>query len=221
MTVRNRPARELCGSVDLVGDGRLVEVLEQGRAFGYLGPGPVIDNARHALAFGLVPTQVPKRAVDLGSGGGIPGLVLARHVWPRCRWHLLEASGRRCDFLRGAVRALDLGERVSVEQGRAEELSRHPGLRHAADLVVARSFACPAVTAECAAPLVACGGMVVVSEPPASHEERWPQQGLDLLGLVVERRLRAPVGLVALRAVVRCPPRYSRRTGVPAKSPLF
>ena len=63
------------------------------------------------------PTDEPRQAVDLGSGGGIPGLVLARHGWPRCRWQLLEAGARRSDFLRQAV--ADLGSRIGWRWSRA------------------------------------------------------------------------------------------------------
>ena len=77
------------------------------------------------------------------------------------------------------------------------------------------------MTAECAAPLVAVGGMVVVSEPPSSSEDRWPSDGLALVGLAVERTISEPVHLVSLRALAACPARYPRRVGVPEKRPLF
>ena len=174
-------------------------MFEQARAHGFLGPRPVIEQARHALAFLAAPTDEPQQAVDLGSGGGIPGLVLARHGWPGCRWLLLEAGARRSDFLRQAVTALRLEDRVEVVQGRAEEMGRDPQRRHVADLVVARSFGPPAVTAECAAPLVAVGGMVVVSEPP-----------------VVVRRPLAERRPGARRAGRRA---HDQRTGAPGGSP--
>jgi hypothetical protein len=109
----------------------------------------------------------PVRALDLGSGGGLPGLVLVS-AWPTTDWCLLDANQRRTEFLQEAVDELGLAGRVTVRRGRAEDLAHDPSLRGTFDLVVARSFGKPAVTAECAAGFLAVGGSLVVSEPPAS-----------------------------------------------------
>src|SRR3546814_11428625 len=57
-------------------DGALVSVLERSRRLGFLGPGPVEDHVRHAQGFLDALEGVTGRVVDLGSGGGVPGLVL-------------------------------------------------------------------------------------------------------------------------------------------------
>jgi 16S rRNA (guanine527-N7)-methyltransferase len=162
----------------------------------------------------------PGRAVDLGSGGGVPGLVLACH-WPDSQWLLLDASHRRTDFLTDAVTSLGLNDRVRILCQRAEEAGRLPDLRHSADLVTARGFARPAVTAECAAPLLVVGGLLVVSDPPDAVPDRWPPEPLESLGLVPDGVSATAPALQRLRQVTPCPDRYPRRTGVPAKRPLF
>lgn len=161
------------------------------------------------------------RIVDLGSGGGVPGLVLAEEL-PSSRWVLIDSNQRRTAFLRSAVAALDLGERVTVWEGRAEDAGRDPSLRAGHDLVVARGFGPPAVTAECAAPLLRVGGCLVVSEPPGSDGSRWPADGVSALGLqLLGVAVRGEGGYAVLQLRTLCGERFSRRSGVPAKRPLF
>jgi len=175
---------------------------------------------RHSLLFALLVSTFSGMAVDLGSGGGLPGLVLAHH-WPASSWVLLDGNLRRTEWLAGAVATLGMADRVQVRCQRAEEAGRDPSLRSRFDLVTARSFGPPAVTAECAAPLLAVGGVLVVSEPPGGDPDRWPAAGLDQLGLAVDGLIVEPVAFQRLRLVVPCPSRFPRRVGVPAKRPLF
>jgi 16S rRNA (guanine527-N7)-methyltransferase len=154
--------------------------------------------------------------MDLGAGGGLPGLVLALG-WPASHWVYLDASERRTAFLTEAVDEVGLADRVQVLRGRAEDLGRDPALRGGFDLVTARGFGAPAVTAECAAPFLAVGGRLLVSEPPGD-DERWIPAGLALLGLLRGPRLH---GCQVLDQTEPCPDRYPRRVGIPAKRPLF
>jgi 16S rRNA (guanine527-N7)-methyltransferase len=158
-------------------------------------------------------------AVDLGSGGGLPGLPLAL-LWPGTSWILVEAGTKRAAFLREAVGRLDLTDRVEVAARRAEEAGRS-ALRGAAECVVARSFGPPAVTAECAAPLLKVGGTLVVAEPPGGDPDRWDPEGLTLLGLSPGRSVTRPTAYQVLIQETPCPARFPRRTGIPNKRPLF
>ncbi len=209
----------------------LLEVLEDSRRLGFLGAGVTVeDQQAHALGFvrawegshlGTRPpgrTAPPGRALDLGSGGGLPGLVLAT-AWTRSEWLLLDAREVRVAFLDDAVRRLALSDRVTVLHARAEDASRQAGHRSAYDLVTARSFGPPAVTAECAAPFLRVGGCLIVSEPPESIGERWAYpHSLSELGLEVEE---STPGFQALTLRTMCGERYPRRPGIPAKRPLF
>ena len=203
-------------------DRALIEILEEARDLGFLGPGAVVDHIDHAEAFLVMLDVVPGgRSLDLGSGGGVPGLVLAQ-ARPHAEWVLLDASERRTAFLVRAVAALGLAPRVQVVTGRAEELARREDHRASYQVVVARSFARPAVVAECAAPLLAVGGALVVSEPPGGKGgARWPEDGLQELGLRLVGATSAFPNLVRLQQVQRCPERFPRRVGIPAKRPLW
>ncbi len=203
--------------------GKLTDLLGEARLLGFLGPGPVEQHMSHGLAFlRLVPQDdgrpAESPAVDLGSGAGVPGLLLAL-ACPGRPWVLIEANHRRASFLTGAVDVLGIHERVEVACQRAEEIGRS-ALRGAAGLVVARAFAGPAPTAECAAPLLRPGGSLLVSEPPGAPD-RWSADLLDHLGLAPDGAAVDPVALRRFRQVSPCPDRFPRRTGVPFKRPLF
>lgn len=204
-------------------------MLERGRARGFLGPGALLPHVRHALGFCRVLERecgIPASVLDLGSGGGLPGLVLAER-WPGAEVVLLEGLATRAEFLRRSLGELDWGPRARVWGGRAEEAGRSE-LRGTLPAVVARSFARPAVTAECGAPLLAPGGVLVVSDPPAEAEgdgpgapDRWPAEGLARVGLVGRAAEAEGFSYRVLRLTGTCPDRFPRRVGVPAKRPLF
>jgi 16S rRNA (guanine527-N7)-methyltransferase len=139
---------------------------------------------------------------------------------PDTAWVLLEGSRTRADFLRNAIARLALQDRVEVLAERAERAGHGP-LRGRIDLVVARSFASPATTAECGAPFLRTGGQLIVAEPPGGRPERWDADGLARLGLSIGDRVLAPTAYQTLVQLTACPVRFPRRVGVPAKRPLF
>ena len=192
-------------------------VLERAATLGILGPGPIEPHLDHARAFARV--TAPERAADLGSGAGIPALVLA-DAWVDSRWTLIESRERRAAFLQESVAALGWDDRVAVVHGRAEDVGQDEAHRGAYDLVTARSFGPPAVTAECAAGLLRVDGHLLVSEPPEPRENRWPRAPLARLGLEPERTLDAP-RMQLLRQVSPAPAEYPRRSGSPRKRPLW
>lgn len=205
-------------------DPALLASLARQRGRGVLGPDAIDDLIAHSLGFAVALGDLPPSAavVDLGSGGGLPGLVLAATAWPQAQLTLVDASQRRCTYLELEVVALGLGDRVVVRWGRAEEVGRDPGLRGSADVVVSRSFGPPAVTAECAAPLLRSGGLAVVSEPPGSRGERWPSAGLARAGLALDALVDHLGSTYArLRQVAPCPDILPRRPGLPERRPLF
>jgi precorrin-6B methylase 2 len=191
--------------------------LERAQAAGMLGPDDVDRQIAHALEF-LRPFAVERDAacLDLGSGGGVPGLPLIL-AYPRTRWTLVDAWQARCDHLVRAVHALGVDDRVAVMHARAEAAGRGP-LRTAADVVVARSFGPPPSTAECAGPLLRRGGRLVVS---VAEEATWPA-AIPEVGLLAERSWQTPSG--AFRSYVRTGDvdvRFPRRPSAQRRSPLF
>jgi 16S rRNA (guanine527-N7)-methyltransferase len=164
------------------------------------------------------------RVLDLGSGGGLPGLVVATYR-PELELTLLEARQRACRFLREAVSGLDLVQ-VTVVEARAEDAARRPALRETFDAVVARSFGPPAVTAECAVGFLLPGGRLVVSEPPGDEAPertaaRWPLHGLEQLGFAPPVAGGGPGASFVVLGKTKGDDRWPRRVGIPAKRPIW
>ena len=158
--------------------------------------------------------------VDLGSGGGFPGIPLAT-VRPDCAVTLVESERRKADWL-----ALASGElpNVQVLAERAESL-RADHERWAA--ATARALGPLATTVELAAPLLAPGGTLVVWRAGRSrHEEAAAARACDQLGLVpgpvtrVSPFVGADRHLHEFRKVSSTPSRFPRRPGRAAKRPL-
>lgn len=202
-------------------DEVVLDVWRAGQRLGAVGPGDVAVHIAHGRALAAQLDQ-PERAVDLGSGAGIPGLVLAG-LWPTSRWLLVDAAARRVRLLSEGVARLGWGDRIEVRHGRAEDVSRDPSWSEAADLVTARSFGPPAATAECAVRFLRVGGVLVVTEPPTEDgASRWPPAAVADLGLEVVGPV--PTDTVRVQRLVRTgaiPDRFPRRAGVPSRRPLF
>ena len=155
-------------------------VLERARTAGFLGPGPLRSHTDHARAFEHQLPSGGTNLLDLGSGGGVPGIpIFVRN--PELSGVLLDASEKRCAFLQWAVAELGLADRVAVERGRAEDLGHHADLRHRFDVVTCRGFGPPAATVEGAVGFLAPGGLLVISEPPGGRS--WSSEGLKAVGL--------------------------------------
>lgn len=208
-----------------MGTPALLRVLDDARHSGYLGPAPVEHQLAHSeRVAGLLGTFVGS-FLDLGSGGGLPGLALAG-CWPEANGVLLDSQEKRCEFLEESVIRLGLADRIRVRCGRAEALARDPALRGQFELVVARGFGPPAVTAECGVGFLRTEGRLVVTEPPESETRttgvRWDSGGLEQLGLRAPEFLRdGESGIAVLRAAADPTQAWPRRTGLPGKRPLW
>jgi len=202
----------------------LFRALEQSRARGYLGPADIEQQIAHAEGFAecwedLHPSP-PGELLDLGSGGGLPGLVLLER-WA-CRTVLVDSMIKRMRFLTEVLAEVDAPTNAEVITGRAEEVARNPLLSGAFDLVTARSFGPPAVTAECAVRFLKVGGVLIVSEPPDDSETgRWNGEILAELGLAAKGRVRHGAAFQILLKTSATPEKYPRGIGIPGKSPLF
>ena len=163
-------------------------------------------------------------AVDLGSGGGVPGIVLAL-ARPDLPWTLVDSVGKKADALRGFVAALDLAN-VEVLAERAEVLGRGPS-RESFDLVTARACASLPVIAEYALPLLRVGGTLLAWKGRISATELAAGATASevLGGDVPEVRATGISALGDHRFVVipkrrPTPSRWPRRPGEPARRPL-
>ena len=182
--IATRPlADEAPRSAPLVEDPALVEALAESQRLGMLSDRPIAEVVEHAAAFVGALDAVAGTVIDLGSGGGVPGLVIAR-ARPDLRLVLVDRRSSRTDHLRRLVRRLGIDERVEILAVDAADVPNH--LPSPAEAVVARGFGPPAVTLRAAVPLLRGGGLIVVSEPPqADRRERWPAPVLVAAGVVV------------------------------------
>jgi 16S rRNA (guanine527-N7)-methyltransferase len=145
--------------------------------------------------------------VDVGSGGGTPGIPLAASL-PDREVTLLEAEGRKCDFLRRWEPELP---NLRVVRGRAEEQPTD-----GFGVAVAKALAPPPVAAEWCLPLVRPGGAVVLWVGPSAEPERVAAVAARLGGELEA----APEGFFVLRKLGPTPPGFPRRPGIARKRPL-
>ena len=169
-----------------------------------------IDEARRALLDdSLRGVDVVSRfdgpIVDVGSGGGVPGIPLAASL-PTRDVTLLEANGRRCEFLR-----MWSPPNATVVQGRAEEQETD-----VFGVAVAKALAPPPVAAEWCLPLVRPGGAAVLWIGPSADVEHVARVASQLASEVEDKR----GGLLVLRKLAPTPNGFPRRTGVARKRPL-
>ncbi|MGA9278970.1 RsmG family class I SAM-dependent methyltransferase [Ilumatobacter sp.] len=164
-------------SRDEVSD-ELDRVLRESQRLGFLGERPIPEVIAHARVFVAPLVDVEGAVIDLGSGGGVPGLVIA-HDRPDLNVTLADRRGKRTDFLVRVVARLGWSERVTVVNDDVERIiERTPGVFSAA---VARGFGPPPETLRMGRDLVAPSGRIVISEPPSG--DRWPDELLDELGV--------------------------------------
>jgi 16S rRNA (guanine527-N7)-methyltransferase len=172
-----------------------------------------VDDALTALP--LVRRLAPSRVVDVGSGGGSPGIPVA--IAAGIPVDLLEATVAKCAFLRRCVDALAVPSRVIHD--RSEHFARAAG-RDAYDLVLARALAPPAVAAELCLPLARPGGHVLLWTAGIDPEGLAPAAAA-LAGELAETVSVAPNRrLLLLRKAGATPERFPRRPGMAAKRPL-
>jgi 16S rRNA (guanine527-N7)-methyltransferase len=145
--------------------------------------------------------------IDVGSGGGTPGIPLAFPL-PDRDVTLLEAERRKAEFLRGWIGELP---NLRVVWGRAEEQPTE-----AFGVAVAKALAQPTVAAEWCLPLVGEGGAVVLWVGPSADAEAVSRVA-EYVGGELEV---SPPGFLVLRKTGPTPPGFPRRTGVAKKRPL-
>jgi 16S rRNA (guanine527-N7)-methyltransferase len=145
--------------------------------------------------------------VDVGSGGGAPGIPLAAAL-PTREVVLLEANRRKCDFLESIARDFP---NVRVVRGRAEEQA--PDVFGVA---IARALAPPPVAAEWCLPLVATGGAAVLLVGPTADVSAVAIVSAQVGGGAPGRNR----GVLVIPKVRPTPPGFPRRPGLARKRPL-
>ena len=180
---------------------------------------------RHILdSLSLLPvisSVTADRIIDIGSGGGLPGIPLAITT-PTSRFVLLEATGKKADFLRDVVQRLDLGN-VRIAADRAETAATHGSAhRGAFDIVTARAVGPMPVLLELTIPFLRVGGIVAAIKggQVAQEIEDAADAFTVLQSEVVEQRRTSTGTIVVVQKNQPTPRQYPRRPGEPKRRPL-
>src|SRR5665647_954335 len=163
--------------------------------------------------------------IDIGSGAGFPGLILAM-ACPQSRFTLLESDLKKSGFLKMVIEELGL-ENVLVIRERAEVLGQDRQYRNSYDVCTNRAVAAMSVVLEYGIPLIKRGGRVFLWKGRNYQQEiAEAEVALEILGGKIEDvylynlRQERDRDIVAVEKVGRTPGQYPRRVGAPAKSPL-
>lgn len=163
------------------------------------------------------------KLIDVGTGAGFPGLMLAI-ARPDMQVTLLDAQRKRCDFLSAVCEKLQL-KNVTVLHSRAEDGARG-ALRETMDIAVARAVAPLNVLAEYLVPYVRVGGYALCWKGPAVKEELTAgKKAAVILGAKAEELDRLPIEgrehyIQPLKKIQPTARRYPRKSGTPGKDPL-
>lgn len=163
--------------------------------------------------------EISGRWMDLGTGGGIPGLVLAC-LHPQAEWVLVDATQKKASEVQRFAVELDVACRVVT--GRAEDLAWQPELREGFNGVVARGVATLRVLVELARGFLVEGGRLIAVKGASAEQEMGAARGaLDRTSMEVESVgwLSPETQLVTVRAVGGAPEGVPRRPGVPQRRP--
>jgi len=169
----------------------------------------------------------PLRLIDVGTGGGFPGLAVAIAL-PSARVTLVDSVGRKLEAVGAMAAALGLGERVTLRHERIERSGRAPECRGGFDWALARAVAGAPVVAEYLVPLLRPGGRALLYRgqwSEADHNELVRAAALLRAEVEATERRELPAGrgvrhALRLRPTAPCPAAYPRAVGVPLKHPI-
>lgn len=176
------------------------------------------------LLGGVLLPDPGERWMDLGTGGGLPGLVLAIQ-FPHVHWTLVDSVGKKVTAVEAFADALGL-RNVSAVRGRAEELGHQVAYREHFAGVVSRALAVLPVVMELSRAFLHDGGLLVAVKGPSVVDEL-PQaeraRTVLRLGSIHRAALpdaARPTVVVTMRAHGSPPRQYPRKVGLPAVAPL-
>ena len=167
-----------------------------------------------------------RKIIDVGTGAGFPGLVLAI-AFPECRFVLADSLKKRIGFLDDTIRKLGL-ENTETVHGRAEDLASDMKFRETFDIAVSRAVSSLPVLLEYCLPFVKTGGVFVAYKGDKLEQElKESEKALKVLGGKITDRsiFMLPETdfhreLLRVEKVSATPSRYPRKAGTPAASPI-
>lgn len=164
--------------------------------------------------------------IDVGTGGGFPGLAL-KIAFPWMKITLLDSLRKRVDFLDYVIADLNL-EEIETIHGRAEDYAKKMDYRENFDLAVSRAVAKLSVLSEYCLPFVRLGGCFVsYKSEKVSEEIQSAKRALSILGGHMENQIDFMLpnsdiyrNLVVIGKKNSTPGKYPRKAGMPGKEPL-
>ncbi|PSB01824.1 16S rRNA (guanine(527)-N(7))-methyltransferase RsmG [Merismopedia glauca] len=184
------------------------------------------DSLRGVVHWLSDPLSTSLRAIDIGTGAGLPGIAVAIAL-PNWQVTLLDSTRKKINFLQSAIAQLDL-ENVVTLTARAEEIGQQQPHREAYDLALLRAVGSPTVCAEYALPLLKIGGLAVLYRGVWSDAETETlNSATSCLGGVIAsvESFTTPMSdshrtCIQLRKVKHTPTEFPRSVGIPSQKPL-
>ena len=178
------------------------------------------------LCAGLESFKTAEKVIDVGTGGGFPGVPLAI-AFPEKKFVLADSLNKRIKIVNGICESLGITN-VTAVHGRAEELAKKSDMRESFDLCVSRAVASMNVLAEYCLPFVRPGGHFIAYKGPECDEELADAAAaIDILGGEITEDVRPARGdvpfdhrLIVIEKKKSTPPKYPRKPGTPSKEPL-
>ena len=174
--------------------------------------------------FGSPEISAASRIIDIGTGGGLPGVPLAI-AYPDKEFILMDAIGKKLKVVEAVASELGLAN-LSTVHARAEDLARQKGFRESFDLAVSRAVANMSTLSEYCLPFVKIGGSFTAFKTENAAEEIAAAAGavVKLGGLLHDFESDglegSGHGFVRVEKVGSTPKIYPRKAGLPSKEPL-
>ncbi|MEG0829530.1 MAG: 16S rRNA (guanine(527)-N(7))-methyltransferase RsmG [Anaerovoracaceae bacterium] len=178
------------------------------------------------LCVGFPEFQEAKKILDMGTGGGFPGVPLAI-IAPNKKFILMDSLNKRVKIIQEICSDLGINN-VRVIHGRAEEWARKKGYRESYGLCISRAVANLATLSEYCLPYVELSGSFLAYKGAECDEEiQASKNAIDLLGGQIQRQEKVQLSgfdlnhqIIVIGKVNKTPPNYPRKAGIPSKEPL-
>ena len=165
------------------------------------------------------------KIIDVGTGGGFPGVPLAI-LYPEKEFVLLDSLKKRLNIIDSLTDELGINNVITFH-GRAEDAAKQKEMREAFDLCVSRAVANLTSLSELCIPFVKVGGYFVAYKGPGAYDEaKEAENAINMLGGKLES-ITVPEGqkesehtLITILKTANTPEKYPRKAGDPLKKPL-
>lgn len=165
------------------------------------------------------------KIIDVGTGGGFPGVPLAI-LYPEKEFVLLDSLKKRLNIIDSLTHELGINN-VTTFHGRAEDAAKQKDMRETFDLCVSRAVANLISLAELCIPFVKAGGYFVAYKGPGAYDEaKEAENAINILGgklesiIVPEGQKESEHTLITILKTTKTPEKYPRKAGDPLKKPL-